>query len=52
MTTRKFNGKVYQEYTFATNKKDADAICKGIRENGMSARFVKAANGYTIYARK
>ena len=52
MATRKFNGKVYQEYTFATSKKDTDAICKSIRSSGMSARSVKVKNGYTIYARK
>jgi len=52
MATRKFNGKVYKEYTFATTKANAEGICRGIRESGMSARFVKTKNGYTIYARK
>lgn len=52
MATRKFNGKTYQEYTFSTNKKDAEAICASIRNSGALARFVKSKNGYTIYARK
>lgn len=52
MATRKFNGKTYQEYTFSTNKKDAEYICDNIRKSGMLARFAKSKNGYTIYARK
>ena len=52
MATRKFNGKVYKEYTFTPTKANAEGICRGLRESGFSARSVKVKNGYTIYARK
>jgi hypothetical protein len=52
MTDRKFNGKIYKEYTFAPTKANAEYYKKNLKASGFNSRVVKVKNGYVVFARK